>query len=102
MQAELSNLSGISVVLLPSLWPCHVHIDFSSLVLQSTRIFWCSFLCLCKEIAIPEGVKVLSNSIFAGCTQLEKITLPSTLEAIEQFALSGCMIKSIVIPNGAW
>ena len=38
---------------------------------------------------IPEGVTQLAQSAFQGCTQLEQLTMPTTLHAIGNFAFYG-------------
>jgi hypothetical protein len=43
-----------------------------------------------KSVHIPEGVEVVKRSMFYKCTQLETVTFPSTLKAIEDFAFYGC------------
>lgn len=43
-----------------------------------------------KSVHIPEGVEVIRRSMFYKCTQLEVVTLPSTLKSIEDFAFYGC------------
>lgn len=43
-------------------------------------------------VNIPEGVEVIKRSMFYKCTQLESVTFPSTLKAIEDFAFYGCEV----------
>ncbi len=50
-----------------------------------------------KEVVVPEGVKTIGPYAFAGLTALTKITLPSTLEAIEYGAFFGCTSLKTVI-----
>ena len=52
-----------------------------------------------SEIVIPEGVTVIGNEAFYACG-LQKVTLPSTLEWIQDRAFAGCKsLESIVIPD---
>ena len=52
-------------------------------------------------LAIPEGVTEIGEDVFADCTQLEAVTLPSTLEVIGAGAFKNCTnLKDIAIPYG--
>ncbi len=42
------------------------------------------------KVVIPEGVKKINQYAFASLTALEEVVLPSTLEAIEYGAFTGC------------
>ncbi len=42
------------------------------------------------RIDIPEGVTLIGDFAFSGCTQLEKADIPSTLETLGQGAFTGC------------
>lgn len=42
------------------------------------------------SIVIPEGVKIIDNSAFLGCENLESITLPDSLEVIGLGAFKTC------------
>ena len=42
------------------------------------------------HVVIPEGVKLIGQSAFAGCSKLEGITLPDSVEVIGMAAFSGC------------
>lgn len=44
-----------------------------------------------KTVIIPEGVKKIGAYAFANLTALEKVVLPTTLEAIEYGAFYGCV-----------
>lgn len=43
-----------------------------------------------NKCIIGEGVKVLGSYIFSGCSNLEILYVPSTLQSIENFAFSNC------------
>lgn len=52
-----------------------------------------------KHYSVPEGVKIIGGGSFFG-SQLESITLPSSLEIIENWAFSSCSnLKVIEIPD---
>ena len=53
-----------------------------------------------KEIRIPEGVEVISASMFSGCDKLETVYLPSTIKTIDTYAFYNCVnLKSIYLPE---
>ena len=52
-----------------------------------------------REVAIPEGITYIPNSLFSYCSGLERITLPSTLKTIGEGAFSYCgSLQRIAIP----
>ena len=52
------------------------------------------------EFAIPEGVKILDDSAFAGCLKLTGVTIPGSLETIGQMAFENCDgLTDITIPG---
>lgn len=52
-----------------------------------------------EPIAI-EPLLEIGKSAFMGCTSLENVTLPETLQTLQLYAFSGCSsLKSIVIPK---
>ena len=50
-----------------------------------------------SDCIIPEGINIINNSLFEGCTWLISIQLPSTLTTIGEFAFSNTRISSITI-----
>lgn len=53
-----------------------------------------------KEIRIPEGVEVISASMFSGCDKLETVYLPSTIKTIDTYAFYNCVsLKKIYLPE---
>ena len=47
---------------------------------------------------IPEGVKVIEDKAFQGCTSLKSITIPESVTKIGERAFSGCTsLESIII-----
>lgn len=54
-----------------------------------------------KEIVMPEGLKVIGKSAFAGCASLYKFSIPSTVEVIDDNAFSDCIFTDrITLPEG--
>ncbi|MBE6717549.1 MAG: leucine-rich repeat domain-containing protein [Ruminococcaceae bacterium] len=49
---------------------------------------------------VPEGVEVIRTKAFYKCSELRKISLPSTLESIEEKAFFRCNIDEILLPEG--
>lgn len=55
---------------------------------------------LLHSVVIPEGVTHIHPSFFFECTELNQVTLPSTIEEIGDFAFFGCMnLRDIDIRN---
>lgn len=52
-----------------------------------------------EEIIIPEGVVVIENYAFAGCSFLRKVELPSSLVSIGSDAFSNCFYMSAMQCN---
>ena len=53
-----------------------------------------------KEVIIEEGIEKIGVDSFRGCSNLQRIVLPSTLRVIEQCAFYGCdSLKTITFPN---
>jgi len=53
-----------------------------------------------KEVVLSEGIAALDNMLLTRAENVEKVTLPSTLETIGEQAFYGCTsLKSIVIPD---
>ena len=51
--------------------------------------------------AIPEGVKVISNKVFSGCSSLIEVTIPESVAEIGSQAFKGCSgISKMRIPAG--
>ena len=51
---------------------------------------------LTGEVVIPEGVKTIGNSAFAGCWNLNSVVLPDSIESLGSMAFSSCYrLKSI-------
>lgn len=60
------------------------------------------FISNSTDINIPEGVEIIGNSAFAGCTMLSEIILPESLKEIKENAFaSDTYLGCVVIPDGA-
>lgn len=54
-----------------------------------------------KEVNIHEGVKILKNSCFVNCSNLTKISIPTSVTEIESAAFMNCSgLTEIEIPEG--
>ena len=54
-----------------------------------------------RNINIPNGIKVISEEIFRGCSNLESVFMPSTITSIETKAFQDCSsLRGITIPDG--
>ena len=53
-----------------------------------------------RELALPEGLTSIGASCFLSCTNLESIILPETLTKISNNAFQNCVsLESIILPN---
>lgn len=53
-----------------------------------------------RSVIVPEGVSVLINSAFSGCSRLDSIALPKTLTTIQPYAFYFCSnLRHINIPD---
>ena len=54
-----------------------------------------------EELVVPEGVRVLRKEAFHFCKSLKRVTLPDSLEIIEDSAFYGCKsLEELVVPEG--
>lgn len=52
------------------------------------------------EIFVPDGVGVIGEGAFDGCTNLVRVLLPETVSVISDMAFSGCEnLKCMVVPE---
>lgn len=51
------------------------------------------------SISIPEGIELIDNQAFYGCSMLSSVTLPNSLELISSDAFRGTAIPWITIPE---
>ena len=52
-----------------------------------------------RTVILEEGITALGRSTYAGCTSLESIELPETLEVIDAYAFSNSGLKHISVPE---
>lgn len=53
-----------------------------------------------EAIELPEGVTTIGREAFSKCFNLKKLTLPSTLQILEEYALDAYLKCEITFPNG--
>ena len=51
-----------------------------------------------RYVTISEGVEIIWCSVFENCTNLTKVTLPSTLKKIQAYAFKNSGLVSVTIP----
>ena len=79
--------------------------DHPTLRLEDGLLFTHDGTLLCalypkKQMTLPDHVKHIADSAFAGCLQTERIVLNEGLESIGKWAFSGCTsLKEIVVPQ---
>lgn len=52
-----------------------------------------------EEVVIEDGVCLIGYGTFANCTNLKKVTIPSTIQSIGNHAFENAGIESIVLPE---
>lgn len=52
-----------------------------------------------SEVIIPEGIRIIEDTVFSGCSNLTKVELPSTLESIGSAAFGDTALETIDIPE---
>ncbi|MBQ8965770.1 leucine-rich repeat domain-containing protein [Ruminococcus sp.] len=53
-----------------------------------------------KEVSVPDGVRVIQQGAFLGCSGIETITLPEGLEVISRKAFWGCeKLRQVIFPK---
>ena len=50
-------------------------------------------------VSLPEGLESIGYAAFAGCYQLQSVTLPASLTEIEDYAFAGSALTSIEVPE---
>lgn len=62
---------------------------------------WSKYRDLIKEVVVGEGITIIGNQLFCRCPNLEKVSLPESLESIECNVFISCKkITSIYLPAG--
>ena len=54
------------------------------------------------EVVIPEGVKIIDDRAFSGCSDLTTVYLPSTLEELGRSIFARCLKLKTVVYNGTF
>lgn len=63
--------------------------------------YWKNYTSSIRSIIVEEGVSGIGGEAFSQCTNLEKVSLPSSLSHIESYAFRGCTaLKEITLPEG--
>lgn len=52
-----------------------------------------------KSVTIDEGVENIGQYLFASCSNLGRLTIPSTVKEIKDEAFYGCKLTTLVIPG---
>ena len=53
-----------------------------------------------KEVVISEGIKIIGEKAFSGCSALTSVTIPDSVTTIGNGAFSGCTsLQSIALPD---
>ncbi len=53
-----------------------------------------------RSLTLPKSLKVISDSAFEGCKNLETVNFPDGLETIGKCAFEGTALREVVIPKG--
>lgn len=54
-----------------------------------------------SAVEIPDGVAIIGNSVFSGCSGMTSVTIPNSVTSIGSYAFSGCSgLTSVTIPDG--
>ena len=51
------------------------------------------------SVVLPAGLKAIGYAAFAGCYQLQQVTLPETVTYIDDYAFSGSALTSVELPS---
>lgn len=54
------------------------------------------------DIDIPQNVTIIRSHAFEDCLKLRRISLPDTLETIEDYAFTYCGLSEIIIPDSVY
>ena len=65
------------------------------------QVPWKSLIQEIKAVVIRDGITTVGDYAFAGCCNLQEVTLPGSVEIVGVFSFKGCTgLKEIVIPEG--
>ena len=65
----------------------------------TTDVPWHSYRERITSLTVQEGINGIGPRAFSDCSNLTRISLPSTIISISDYAFSGCPITSIEIPD---
>lgn len=54
------------------------------------------------EVHLPEGVLAIGDRAFFECAELQKVTLPASLQSVGKFAFNNCPNLVLRVPVGSW
>ncbi len=69
--------------------------DYSANSIPATAFFGMHL----SNVVLPEGLKTVGVAAFAGCDQLQTITLPATIDTVGAYAFSGSGLTTITLPD---
>lgn len=61
---------------------------------------WAEFVDLIKRVVIKEGIQSVGKNAFAGCTALEKVSLPASIQTVDAQAFAGAEKLALVTVVG--
>lgn len=94
------DLSNVQIIQRQAFYDCFAltKVDLSSATELSSGIFeYCHKL---SDVTLSDKLSSIPSNMFYGCDSLISITLPSSVQTINNSAFSGTSLKSIVIPEG--
>ncbi len=72
-------------------------VEFSVVGIGSSAFWGCSNL---NSISIPNSINYIDKDAFSGCSSLDSITIPNSVKTIGEWAFCNCKsLTSITIPN---
>ncbi len=87
------NLTAVSIPSTVTNWNDKASNNYESKAFEN-----CTAL---SELILAEGLKILGQRAFQGCTSLERVSLPSTIEECHNQVFSGCSaLKSLELKEG--
>ena len=68
---------------------------------EPEQVPWNSLMQEIKVVVIRDGITTVGDYAFAGCSNLQEVTLPGSVEIVGVFSFKGCTgLREIVIPEG--
>ena len=75
---------------LTRIYGTHASSDEKAIVLEDGSMVAYTLGALGSDLVIPDGVRYIVSSLFYGCSQIETVTIPESLEEIRRNAFRGC------------